>query len=121
MTALGKGGSVTREGSHVDCAVYLHGVGDRFLHIVEEAYARKTQVTGRHNFADLRYGHTVDVHERAAEDKARDLRGCESRLVRARGFLGSGAVGRRWRPKAPKHPVSWPTKRLRSHRPSFGW
>ena len=40
MTVFGKGGSEALEGGHVDCVVRLHGGGDRFLHIVEEARAR---------------------------------------------------------------------------------
>ena len=69
------------------------------LHIAKEASARGTQVTGLRGVADLGYGHSVGVYKRAAEDDARDLRGCERRLACARG--GSGAVGWRWRPKAP--------------------
>ena len=59
------------------------------------------QVRGLHGVADLGFGQTVDVYENSADDYARDLRGCVSRLARARGFVGSGAVSRRWRPKAP--------------------
>ena len=66
MTVLVKGGSVTREGGHVDFAVRLHGDGDRFLHTAKEARARETQVMVRQGVADLDPGHTVEVYEMAA-------------------------------------------------------
>ena len=72
MTAIPKGGSEAREGGHVDCAVRLQRGGDRMLHIAKEASARGTQVTGLRGVADLGYGLSVGVYERAAEDDARD-------------------------------------------------
>ena len=68
MTTRDKGGSVAREGGHVDFSVHPHGGGERVLHTAEEAVARETRVTGRHNAADLGQVHTVEVYERAVED-----------------------------------------------------